>query len=47
MPNFEKKSDLKGAAGIDTLKFSKKTDLASIKSDVDRLDLDKLETTHV
>ena len=47
MPNFETKSDLKGATGIDTLKFSKKTDSASIKSDVDRLDLDELETTHV
>lgn len=47
LPNFETKSDLKGVTGIDTLKFSKKTDLASIKSNVDRLDLDELETTHV
>ena len=39
--------DLKGAADIDTSKFAKKADWASIKLNVDRLDLDKLEITQV
>ena len=46
-PNCIANSDLKGAAGIDTSKFAKKADLASIKLNVDRLDIDKLETTQV
>ena len=43
MSNYVAKSDLKSAAGVDTSDFAKKTDLASLKSDVDKLDIDKLK----
>ena len=36
------KADLKNAKGIDTSKFDKKIDLANVKSDVGKLDIDKL-----
>ena len=38
---------MKGATDIDTSNFAKETALASLKSDVDSLDIDKLETTTV
>ena len=40
---YATKSDLKNATGDDTLKFFKKVDLASVNSDIDKLDIDKLE----
>ena len=40
----KKKADLKKATGVDTSKFPKKVDLASLKSNVDKLDIDKLKT---
>ena len=40
--NYATKADLKYATGVDTLDFAKKTDLAHLKSDVDKLDIDKL-----
>ena len=40
---MRKKSDLKNAAGVGTSKFTNKVDLASLKSEVDKLDIDKLE----
>ena len=43
MSNYIKKSNLKRAAGIDTSKFAKNTDLVTIKWNVERLDIDKLE----
>ena len=42
LPNYATKTDLKNATGFDTSDFSKKTDLAHLKSDVDKLDIDKL-----
>ena len=36
------KSDFKNATGVDISKFAKKDDLANVKSDVDKLDIDKL-----
>ena len=36
------KSDLKNATGVDTQNVAKSTDLASLKSNVDELDIDKL-----
>ena len=33
---------LKNTTGADTLKFAKKVDLANLKSNVDKLDTDKL-----
>ena len=39
------KPDLKNATGVDTSKFAKKVDLASLKSETDKLGVGKLETT--
>ena len=41
MPNYATR--LKNATGIDTSKFAKKADLASLKADVDELDIHKLK----
>ena len=43
LSNYATKADLKNATGADTSKFAKKDDLASIKSDVDELDINKLK----
>ena len=45
LSNDVAKSDLKSETGIDTSKFAKKPDLASLKLHVDKLDIDKLKTT--
>ena len=47
LSNYATNSDLKSTAGVDTLKFAEKVDLASLKSEIDKLDIDKLETTPV
>ena len=44
LPNHAAKVDLKNAAGVDTSKFAKKIDIANLKSDVDKLDIDKLKS---
>ena len=41
--NYATKKDFKNAAGVDTPKVSKKTDLASLKFNIDKLDIDKLK----
>ena len=41
--NYATKVDLKNATGADTSKFAKKVDLASLKSNVDKLDIIKLK----
>ena len=43
LSNYATRADLKNAAGIDISKFAKKVDLASLKSNVDKLDIDKLK----
>ena len=43
LSNYETKTDLKNATGIDTSSFSKKVDLAIWKSDVGKLYIDKLK----
>ena len=43
LSNYATKSDLKNATGIDTSKFAKKVDLASLKFNVDKLDVDRLK----
>ena len=43
LSNYATKSDLKNATGVDTSKFAKKVDLANLKSNVDKLDIDKLK----
>ena len=43
MSSYATKTDLKNATGIDKSSFAKKVDLASLKSNVDKLDIDKLK----
>ena len=47
LSNYAVKSDLKKAACIDTIKCAKKTVSFNLKSDIDRLDINKLRTTPV
>ena len=42
LSNFATKADLKNMTGVDTSKFVKQVDLASLKSNVEILDIDKL-----
>ena len=43
LSSYARKSDLKNATGIDTLKVVKEVDLASLKSDADKLDINKVK----
>ena len=42
MSNYSPKPDLKKATGVDTSKLPAKSDLACLKTKVDKLDIDKL-----
>ena len=42
LSNYTTKSDLKNVTHVDTSRFSLKTNLASLKPEVDKLDIDKL-----
>ena len=41
--NYATKADLNSVTVVDTSKFAKKVDLANLKSDVDKWDIDKLK----
>ena len=41
--NYATKTDFKSAASVDTSKLANKVDLARLKSNVDKLDIDKLK----
>ena len=43
MSNYATKANLKNATGINTSNFAEKTNLANLKSDVDKLDINKLK----
>ena len=43
LSNYATKAGLKNATGADTSKLTKKVDLASLKSNVDKLDINKLK----
>ena len=43
LSNYVTKTDLKEATGVDKSKFARKIDLAHLKSNVDKLDIDKLK----
>ena len=43
MSNYATKADLKNATDVDTLDFAKRIDLVNLKSDVDKLGIDKLK----
>ena len=42
LSNYAKKADLKNATGIDTSKLAAKSDIVSLKAEVDKLDIAKL-----
>ena len=42
-PNYATKADLKNPRGVNTSNLAEKVDLASLKSNVDQLDIDKLK----
>ena len=44
---MEKNTDLKKATGVDVSNFALKSNLASLKAEVDKLDIDKLVTVPV
>ena len=41
LSNYATKADLKTAAGVDTSRFARKVDLANLRSNVEKLDIDK------
>ena len=43
LSNYATKGDLKNGAGVDTSDFAKTTDLAHLKSDVDKIDIGELK----
>ena len=43
LSNHATKADWKNTKGVDTLSFAKKTDLANLKSNADKLDIDELK----
>ena len=47
MSNYATKADLKNVTGADISDFAKNTDLANLKSDVDKLDVDKLKNVSI
>ena len=42
LSNYATKTDLKNVTYVDTLRFALKTNLANLKAEVDKLDIDKL-----
>ena len=42
LPNYATKADIKNISHVDTSSFALKTNLASLKTEVDKLDIDKL-----
>ena len=47
LSNYGAKADLKGATGADTSNLAAKSDLASLKAETDKIDIDKLKTVPV
>ena len=42
LPNYATKSDIKNITHIDTSSYASKTNLVNLKTEVDKLDIDKL-----
>ena len=47
MANYATKTDLKNITHVDVSSFASKTNLAALKTEVDKIDVDKLKTTPV
>ena len=45
LANYAKKADLKNITHVDVSSFASKTNLAALKTEVDKIDADKLKTT--
>ena len=45
LSNYATKDDLKNITHVDVSSFASKTNLAALKTDVDKIDADKLKTT--
>ena len=43
LSNYARKTDLENTTVVDTSSFAKKIDLVNLKSDVDKLDIDKIK----
>ena len=43
LSNYTTKADIKSISHVDTSSFALKTNLANVKSEVDKLDIDKLK----
>ena len=44
LSNYATKTDIKNISHVDTSSFALKTNLASLKTEVDKLDIDKLKS---
>ena len=47
LSNYATKTDIKNILHVDTSSFALKTNLSSLKTEVDKLDIDKLVPVHV
>ena len=47
LSNYATKTDLKNTTHVDVISFVSKTNLASLKTEVDKIDADKLKTVPV
>ena len=47
LSNYARKTDLKNVAHVDTSNFALKTNLASLKTEIDKLGIDKLASVPV
>ena len=47
LSNYATKTDLKNVSHVDVRSFALKSNLASLKAEVDKLDIDKLVPVHV
>ena len=47
LSNYATKANLKNVTSVDTSKFAEKVDSANLKSEIDKLDIDKLGITPV
>ena len=47
LPNYATKTDIKNISHVDTSSFALKSNLASLKTEVDKLDIDKLVSVPV
>ena len=44
LPNYETKADLRSPTGVASSKLSEHVDLGSLKSEIDKVDIDKLKS---